>query len=88
MKITKPAPEWKAKVKCHHCKVELEVEPDDLERDMFKKDPNTYWFDGSAKAVPKCYVHCPNKCDIIFVKDVPPHVEQHVIDNGKSLCER
>lgn len=54
---------------CHKCATKFQATEADLGVDRFKADPNTYWFDGSARAVDKYYAWCPHKCDLIFIPD-------------------
>ena len=81
--VVKPGLPWKAETTCKTCEAVLIVYEEDLRCGMFKQDPNTYWFDGSATAVDKCYFVCPEcKYDLQFIKPRPDvagrvHKERH-----------
>jgi hypothetical protein len=69
-KVLKQGPETcEIEITCHLCKTVFVATEDDLGIDKLKKDPNTYWFDGSAQSVDKYYAWCPNKCDLEFIPE-------------------
>lgn len=65
--------EYEGRLDCPICHTVFIARTDDLGIGGFKKDPNTYWFDGSATSVDKYYVWCPHGCDLIFIdkRDIP-----------------
>ena len=61
--------EYEGKHKCSVCKTKFIATTEDLGVGGFKKDPNTYWFDGSATAVDKYYALCPHGCGVVIIPD-------------------
>lgn len=84
--IEQPSTDWQHQVQCHICLTLTEYDQDDLQIGGFKADPNTYWFDGSARSVEKFYVECPHKCDITFVDrdKIPGMVQLYVLGKLKE----
>ena len=84
--VSKPKASWTRRLKCGSCKTSFTASKEALDCDGFKKDPNTYWFDGSAVSVAKFFVDCPGCDDVVLVPNekIPSPVRREVHDSGSQ----